>query len=492
MSSSRPLVALAMLVATSAAADAATTTPEGARALEQGYAAYFSGAVVTKGIVAAKPDGDGYVVSWDLQKVAELAGAPAGAVKIAPLTYRLTPGDNDSWRLTADRFPRIVFNVETEKGKANGAFDFAGVKIDGLFDPRAVEFLRSRLDVDRTEGAVDLIDSSGAGHSRSAAPSHFKMTQEGIVTETRAKPSAGGGIDVALAHAIKNVKESISTPQDGDNPAIDMTYEIADVVAEATFTGLRAREIGEFWKYAVAHLDDAAPPREMKERARSALPLWNEIRGHSELHGLAVKTPLGEARMGTFGETLSLSGFTPTGAAAFGLEIKDLTVKSDLVPPWAQSLFPASLSFNVGASSDGWDKVAQIALDDAKFGEKGDLSPEAQAKIEQILIAGRPKLNLRLGHLTAPALDLTFEGEASAQASHPEGHIKLSADSLDRVVALVQEAAKDLPDAQGAVLGLTLVKGLAKTGADGRLVWDIEANADGKLTVNGQAMPSGD
>ena len=56
------------LIATSCAGFAAPATSDGAKAIEQGYADYFGKAVVDKGIVSVSPDGDDYVVAWDLRR----------------------------------------------------------------------------------------------------------------------------------------------------------------------------------------------------------------------------------------------------------------------------------------------------------------------------------------------------------------------------------------------------------------------------------------
>ena len=48
------------------------------KAIEQGYVDYFSHAVVDKGIVSVAPDGEDYVVAWDLQKAIDLRGTAQG------------------------------------------------------------------------------------------------------------------------------------------------------------------------------------------------------------------------------------------------------------------------------------------------------------------------------------------------------------------------------------------------------------------------------
>ena len=138
----------------------------------------------------------------------------------------------------------------------------------------------------------------------------------------------------------------------------------------------------------------------------------------------------------------------------------------------------------------GVDQAVQVALADPAFGEGGELSSETQAKIDAALLAGDPKLILAPGRLTMPALDLAFEGEATMIGGASGGHFTVSADSLDKTFDLLQEIAKSEPQAQTAILGVTYLKGLAKTAPDGRLVWKIDIDATGVL-VNGEPLPTG-
>ena len=118
------------------------------------------------------------------------------------------------------------------------------------------------------------------------------------------------------------------------------------------------------------------------------------------------------------------------------------------------------------------------------------LSDDAEAKIQRVFLSGQPKLILRPGRLKIPTLDLTYEGEASLDKGQPGGKAHITAGSLEKTIALMQELAADSPDIQSAMLGVAFVKGLAKTGADGRLVWDIQVDGAGGVTVNGTPMPT--
>ena len=167
-----------------------------------------------------------------------------------------------------------------------------------------------------------------------------------------------------------------------------------------------------------------------------------------------------------------------------------MTIDSSQAPAWTAKLTPASLDFDLKFAGGGFDQAAQIALDDPSFAASGELSPEAQDKIDAALFGGDPKLTLAPGRLSTPTLDLTFEGEASAVAGAPRGRLIVSADGLDKALALLQDIAGTDPEAEAAILSLTYAKGLAKPGPDGRLMWTITFEG-GDVTVNGSPLPIG-
>ena len=107
------------------------------------------------------------------------------------------------------------------------------------------------------------------------------------------------------------------------------------------------------------------------------------------------------------------------------------------------------------------------------------------------MTSGDPKLVLKPGHLEDPDARSDFEGEADIEFGPTGRALKVSADGLDKTIELLKEVAKTEPDITPMILGVTFLKGLATTDAEGRLVWDIVATADGDVTVNGALMPKG-
>ena len=223
-----------------------------------------------------------------------------------------------------------------------------------------------------------------------------------------------------------------------------MTYEIGGGVGGAAISGLRAREIGDLWKYVVAHVEDADAPAELKQRLRATLPLWNDLQTNAEIHDLTLRMPMGEATLKTLGETIGLSGFTADGAAEIGVKIDQLAFKSPLLPPWAEQLSPASFNFELRVADKGLDEVARLALDDPSFGGKGELSPETQDKIGEVLLAGRPKVD----PLARPAHDADARSRLRGRGLGRNGRAErlassFSADGLDKTIALLAGHRQD-------------------------------------------------
>ena len=482
-SARRLVAALGLGLACGGAASAQTVDARGAREIEAAYAAYFSRAVVDKGIVSVAPDRDGYRVTWNLQRGVDLAEAPAGALSVEPLVYRLIPGPGGVWTLHSEHLPHVGFNFSTETGHAGGALDFSGVVLKGRYDPGAAETLNATLSVAAVQAAFQAQDAE----RRSQA----QLDEKGVSLEMRARPGADGGFDVALAQATEDIKQTATTP--GSNPEdgqLNLAYEIGAASGGVTMTGLRAHEIGDVWKSSIARAASGESAASLKPKLAAALPGFHDMSAKAEIHDLAIDLPGGAGKLKSLNETLGFTGLAAAGGLNFGVDIEDFELKSALAPAWTEALWPASLHLSLKATSDGWDKAARLALDDPHFGEAGNLSAPTQAAIAATLLAGHPKFIVEPGHLASPLIDVTFEGEAALTDGAPTARFKVSAVSLDKLMSLLAELGKTDEDLEATTLALSVFKGLAQTGDDGRLNWEIVADGEGHMLVNGQLLPT--
>jgi len=474
------LAAMALIAATSTAlADEATS--EGARDVEGAYAAYFGRRAISDGVIKAEPDGEAYVISWDLAKAASLLGAPADALKMDPFTYRLTSEDDDGWSWSSLAFPRISLKISNDKGPVSADIGFDGFSLTGRWDPTNEPFLVTKLALGAVNGDFAQTDPNGITHV------HF--VQHDLSLETRASTNADGGVDVALVQSVGKLLETV-TPADGQGGAAGkVNFESDFAPGSVAIAGLRAQEIGALWRALAAAADSGAAPQGLIELMTQALPLWNDMGAEVQLKNIKIASAMGGGEIAGFGETVKLAGLSDEGRVEFGIDLDGLTLQSSMAPPWVARLTPLSAKVSVALTDSGVAKAAHLALADPEFAERGQVSREGQAAMNAAILAGDPRLVLLPGRLTTPTIDLAFAGSAQLRPGAVAAEIKISADSLDKALAIVSELGAAAPEMQYATLLLGLIKGLAKTQDDGRLFWDVVVDGP-KVTVNGSPLPT--
>jgi hypothetical protein len=211
----------------------------------------------------------------------------------------------------------------------------------------------------------------------------------------------------------------------------------------------------------------------------------------ADVSDLAFDMALAKADMKGFRETIELPGFTEVATGGFGLKIDEFDLHSPFLPEGFESLLPLSLDFEVGVRFDGLDRIAKVALADQDFLLDKDVSPAGQAAIAAVFKTSAPTFTLAPGYLRNPLVDLVYQGELQVSPDNfIKGHVVVSADTLDKAMAFVKPFAVLSPDVAKAALAIGAAKGMAVTGPDGRLVWDIEMTGPPRqLTVNGVPVP---
>ncbi len=480
----RMQIAAAALIAAASPALAADVTEEGAKQIEGAYAAYFTHGVIDKGILTIKPDSDAYLVSWDLQKAAEAMGAKPENFTTGMFAYRLKPEANDGWSWSSSAFPHLTFDAVTPTGHTKGDLDFTGFSLGGAYDATQEPFLTNKVSLSAVNGDITETDPT--------AKSQIRFSESDLSAEARARTNADGEVDFALVHALGQLTEVVSPLGEsgaGQQVKIDSSFSAGG----GAIIGLKAREIGALWRAVVAKAaskDNGKPPEGFSDLVSAAMPLWKEMTTDLRLKDFKVGGDLGGATIAEIGETFKISGLADEGRIEVGADIAQLTIDSPLAPAWTSKLTPLSAKFGFALADKGVGEAVRLALKDPNFAEGRDLTPETQAAIDAAIKAGEPRIDLLPGHLQAPIIDLTYEGSALIDSSKVQAHLKVSADSLDKTLALASELGESDPDFRSVGLALTFVKGLATDGADGRLNWDVAVDGD-KVTVNGSPLPTG-
>jgi hypothetical protein len=281
------------------------------------------------------------------------------------------------------------------------------------------------------------------------------------------------------------------------NAKLDVTFKVGAGAVDGTVDQFRTREALAAWRFLLARKDqpsdaatDKASAAALKAILAGGLPGWERIDITTTLSDLVFDMSIAEAHMKGLRETVDLPGFTDVATGGFGLKIDDLDMRSPVLPEGFELLLPLSLDFGLSVRLKGLDRVAKVALADPDFTLDKDVSPEGKAEIDEIFKDSEPTFTLAPGYLRSPLIDVAYQGEASVSGDAVKGRIRVSADTLDKVMALVKQFAALSPDIAKAALGVGAIKGMAKTGEDGRLVWDIEwTGAPGQMSVNGVPIP---
>jgi hypothetical protein len=460
-------------------------TPDGAKALGQSFAAYFGRPAIDQGIIAVAPQGEDYKVTVDLQRVIDGLGAPPGSIKLDALAFLTSPQQGGTWKVSANGFPNGSLHLTLPDGEYSGSLALSGYKFTGVYDPKLAIFLNAN-------NTIDLIDVKWT-----AKDADVSLQETGSVVDFQGSDAGSGAANGKMHHSVKGLVETVKVTPKVDKPTsspgagMSMTYKLGSLTSDGTIDAIRGRSMLDLWAYlvglqgighAIEHQD------ELKSRITSILPLWNQMKVALAVNGMSVQLPFGAVGLKTLTEKVAMSGLTPHGEFEIGLGFDGLTLPAALLPPWAGPLLPTLLDSDFKLSVDGLDQLVRTAIADFDMKANAPLSPENEAKLAGMWFAGKPKLVIAPSRIVSPNYTLSVQGELALTMPKPTGKFTVSADGLDKTMSVVQAAAQSNPQLQQALPILTFIKGLAKTGADGKPSWEIALGPDGAVTVNGQKM----
>ncbi|HLW93149.1 MAG TPA: hypothetical protein VKS78_17845 [Roseiarcus sp.] len=482
---------LALILALAApAALAEPATPEGADELLAGYVAVFGQGIADKGIVTVDPDGESYKVAWHIRRALDLGDnpPPPDQFQMGDLSYEVTLGAGGVWRVTADAFPSIAFDTPTDKGRMAGKIDLTGVNVDSAYDPARPEPFTSHSTFDDVVADLKILEAG------KVFP--FRVEESGIQLDMK-QTTTDVGANLALRETVRTFVETISVPiENQQDRKIDITFKAGAASVDGTVDQFRTQQALAAWRFLIAHKDE--PKNEtsvaaLKALLAAGLPGWEKANVTTDASDLAFEMSLAKAHIKGLREKIELPGFTEVAKGGFGLKIDEFNLRSPLLPQGFEQLLPLSLDFDIGVKLTGLDRIAKIALEDHDFMIEKEVSPEGQAKIEQIFKDSEPTFTLEPGYLRNPLVDIAYQGEWKVSPDNfLKGRIVISADTLDKALDFAKQFADLSPDFAKAALAIGAAKGMAKTGPDGRLIWDIEMTGPPRqLTINGAPIPIG-
>jgi hypothetical protein len=97
-------------------------------------------------------------------------------------------------------------------------------------------------------------------------------------------------------------------------------------------------------------------------------------------------------------------------------------------------------------------------------------------------------VTLNPGATTGKDYKLTYEGSlvAGPKTDIPTGQGKVTLTGMDALIEAMKSAPEDMR--MQAMMGLGALRGMAKKGEDGALVWEIDGATPGKVLLNGMDL----
>ncbi|ACI56034.1 conserved hypothetical protein [Rhizobium leguminosarum bv. trifolii WSM2304] len=482
---------LKLVTATSLLALCLVTTAQGveinqngADALKGNLTKLLPEDLAKSGLITVNPAGTRYEIIYDLAKLLSKADPSKFTINgLTPFSTFATPLDSGLWNIEGDnKFDVSGHFKGPDEKPTDFSYSIASLVYAGVFDP-AISYLRSS-----TATAKD-IKLTSKSETEEVSASIASMDQKLSSTD-----SAGGNgrIDIVGSGSASTFVEQVSGAQ---MPPVEIRADSIDV--EAKINALPAKQIREMVFFILDHADEKelSPENSAKVKGilKESFPLLASFSETIGVNNLTVSTQMGNGGVKQFGYNVAMDGPSDAMRFGFGMNAHDISLDSPLMPPSYSTFMPTSFDLQLAVPN----------LDFASFGDAlmamdfKENAPEASGEEMGKKLFRDGRVTVEFPKISAKSnvydIDVTgkIEGRVDTEKDYSMEATILARD-LDKTIAAVQELAKTDPDLNQVSFGIMMVKGFAKTDADGRSRWDISISRDGAISVNGQVVKEAD
>lgn len=460
---------------------AAPATDEGVARLTAMFQRYLG---TTANAVAVTAEGETYSVTIDPAAYAALIPAEAGVtVKVSPLELTLGDQGDGTWAVTVGQ----PFAVNVDGGdKMKIDYAIADLSMNGTFDEALMAFRENEWKASEVVVNETLpMEPGGATYS----VSYTIAEQAG---QTSAVAGAGGGVDGSGSFTQTGMRQVMSYPAmaEGMGP-FELEATMASGAGTMTYTGGRPDAFLSLAAWFVAHPSVDAikgAQDDLRNELSAGLPFFATAAVDASYTDVVVKSPMGDFAVANAAVEVDANGLVTDGRIREAVRLDGFSMPEALLPPWAVTLVPKSLSFDVAA--DGFNPRDPVRMIIEAFDlTQPEPIPETMGPdlLAALLPEGSADVTFAPGNITGADYSVTFEGGLTAgPMAMPTGKAMIRAEGLDKVEAALAAAP---PDVSAQAMGtIMLLKGMGKMEGEGSYSWDIDATEPGKLLVNGADM----
>ena len=481
------LVTTTSLVALSlfGAAQGAEINQDGANRLRDSLTGILPEDFAKSGFVTVNPAGTRYEVIYDLAKLLSKMDTTKFVVNgLTPLSVFATPLDSGLWNLEGNNSFNISGNFKGPDDKATDfTYSIASMVYDGVFDP-AIAYLRSgnskASDIRVTsKSGTDQVDMSLAGMD-------YRL-------DSTDSASGNGRLDFKASGAFSALSETVTGAQ---TPPVNIKADSVDFNADVA--SLPAKEIRDIVFFVLEHMNEKELSKEDGEKLKSVLkasfPLFSSINETITANNLTVGTAAGSGGAKAFGYNFSVDGPSDAVRFAFGMNAKEVTVDSPVVPASYHAFLPKSVDMQIAVPDMDFaafgDEFMKIDFSTSSNSEDGGKQAAEKLFHDGVVVVDLPKFTA-----VSDVYDIDVTGKLQGRIDTQKDYslaASVLARDLDKSIAAIQELAKSDPNLQQVSFGMMMAKGFAKTDPDGRSRWDISVAGDGSVAINGQQIKGPD
>lgn len=468
--------ALLVVVLSQSVALAGEATPEGAKKLQETFQKYLGAAAGEGGSLSIKPEGEAYLVSFDIENAVKPFSKNGGPkMEPAVVSFHVADQGDGTYKVSDLKLPSLIMSVKQMKL----AYTFDGTSFEGIFDPKIAGFTTAQTKFGKI------------GYEQIGPDAAVKVAEIDINGDQKGTAVAPGVATIKQHLTIGSLTEEIAKSATGDSNKIKVDF--GATTADIGIDALHSQAIWDIWAFFVAHSKDPAGPAntaELKGLLSALLPVFDKLDEDVKFTNMGVDTPMGRFSIGEFGFKIATSGAVAQGTYGLTLSAGKPGVPQGMLKPWQEKLLPTT--FSIGATMTGLnlEAGAKQLIGDLDLAAKDPVPASSLQKAgDAIWSSGPLKVTISPSHIDAPSYQVQMSGDATInRAGPPSLHVLVSAKGLDETMAALNSAKQEDPVAGQAVLMLATAKGLGKPGADGTLLWEVNVGPDGAPTINGAKL----
>lgn len=464
---------------------ATPATPEGAAALVAVFQTYLG---ATDGVVGVEAQGDAYALTLDFAPLIALMPDEGAEATVSPVEFALVDNGDGTWEVTQDQEFAIILKVPGQMDMTMTMANWAGT---GTFDTDLQAFTTSTSEVTDLSLNQTMTDPT-------VGETVVAYTIQSMTYTSTATAGAAGGVDSKSNYVVTGLAEDFGMPGMGEGGApMQLKLTAESYTADAVVTGMRPDALYKLMAFFVANPSEAAITANelgLKAIISDGLPLFENILSTGNVTSVSVTSPMGEFGLESMGIVVEANGVVADGKFREAITMSGLTMPDGLVPAWAVPLVPKSLALDFTVSR--FDVAAPMALFLETLGAATAVTDtdttERDAKMMAAFMPeGVVDITIAPGSLVGSDYKLTYQAmmTAGADGAPPTGTATVTATGLDAIQAALAAAPPEMSGQIAPVIGIA--QGMAKPGADGALVWDLEMTAAGGMLVNGVDLMGG-